>query len=226
MYAPVHSSHLTRPIIRVSNSTFFGKNHIVNSSFGMKSDAPNPKVYLRKGTRATKIPLVEQHLVNRNKESYKPPVPSRHDKPLLGLKTDKNYVTCNAIEVINSTPKQIKGEEIRLHDEFGKVPTYLTSVKAAIEQEKQIVEKYVAEQYGPVEVEDSQVMDETERCELINRLKQRWDDVNSVYQKHCHKVLLDTPGEIKRKTSQEAELKQLEEDIERLSRPGPLLIEK
>lgn len=188
------------------------------------SDAPNPKFYLRKGTRATKIPLVEQHPVNRNKESYKPAVPSRNDKPVQGLKTDKNYVTCNAIEVINSIPKQTKGEEVRLHEEYGKVPTYLSSVKAAIENEKKIVETYVASQYGPAKEEEVQVMNDAERVELINQLKQRWDDVNSVYQKYCHKVLLDTPGEIRRKTSQEAELKQLEDDIEKLSRPGPLII--
>ena len=69
-------------------------------------------------------------------------------------------------------------------------------------------------------------MGNAERVELNNKLKQRWDDVNSIYQKYCHKVMLDTPGEIKRKASQEAELKQLEHDIEMLSRPGPLMIRK
>ena len=200
------------------------KNHIVNSSFGTTSEGPNPKIYLRKGTRATKIPLVEQHPINRNKSSYKPPVPSRNDKPVQGLKTEKNYVTSNAIEAINSTPKQGPEEDVRLHEEYGRIPKYLSSVKAAIEQEKELVEKYVAEQYGPSQEEETQVMDNTERRILIDRLKQRWDEVNSVYQRYCHKVSLDTLGEIKRKASQEAELKQLEEDIEKLSRPGPLLV--
>ena len=201
------------------------QNHIVNSSFGSTLDAPNPKSYLKKGTRSTQIPLVERHPVNRNKESYKPPVPSRSDKPVLGRRTDKNYITCNAVEVIQSTPKQVQGEEIRLHEEYGKIPSYLSSVKAAMEKERQLVEKYVAEQYGPSsQDEETQLMNDSERLELIDRLKQRWDDVNFVYQKYCHKVQLDTPGEIKRKATQEAELKQLEEDIEKLSRPGPLVI--
>jgi hypothetical protein len=170
--------------------------------------------------------LVEKHPLIRNKETYKPPIPSRNDKPTQGLKSDRNYVTCNAIEVIKSTPKQTKDEQIRLHDEYGKVPSYLSSVKAVIEQEKKLVEMYVADQYGASVKEQEHVMDDAERRELINRLKQRWDEVNSVYQKYCHKVLLDTPGEIKRKASQEAELKQLEEDIEKLSRPGPLIIKQ
>jgi len=194
----------------------------VRASFGRKSDAPNPKIFLRKGSHVTNIPLVEHQ--NRQKEFHKPPVPSRDARPVKGLMTSKNFVNCNALEVINSSPKTRKGEEVRLHDEYGRVPSYLSSVKAAIEQEKQLVEMYVAEQYGPSEAEDTQVMDDAERIYLINKLKQRWDDVNSVYQKNCHKVMLDTPGEIKRKASQEAELKQLEKDIEKLSRPGPLWI--
>lgn len=194
----------------------------MRASFGRKSEAPNPKIFLRKGSHATNIPLVEHH--NRQKDFHKPPVPSRDDRPVKGFKTSKNFVNSNALEVINSSPKTRKSDEVRLHDEYGKVPSYLSSVKAAIEHEKKIVETFVAEQYGPSEAEDTQVMDETERIYLINKLKQRWDDVNSVYQKNCHKVMLDTPGEIKRKASQEAELKQLEKDIEMLSRPGPLWI--
>ena len=113
-------------------------------------------------------------------------------------------------------------------EDYGKVPAYLETVKAEIEHEKELVDKYVAEQYGPVNNGSRQehvAMDEEERRELINKLKQRWGDVNAEYQKYCHKVILDTPGEIKRKASQEAELKQLEEYIEKLScQSGPLFI--
>jgi hypothetical protein len=38
--------------------------------------------------------------------------------------------------------------------------------------------------------------------------------------------MLDSLGELRRKESQEAELQQLEDDIERLSRPGPIYIKK
>ena len=114
-------------------------------------------------------------------------------------------------------------------EDYGKVPAYLETVKAEIEHEKELVDKYVAEQYGPSVNNGSRqeqvAMDEEERRELINKLKQRWGDVNAEYQKYCHKVILDTPGEIKRKASQEAELKQLEEYIEKLScQSGPLFI--
>ena len=149
---------------------------------------------------------------------------------MQGLKTSKNYVNCNAVEAINSTPKRRKEEDalVTAREDYGKVPAYLESVKAEIEHEKELIDMYVAEQYGSLSAgpEAHEVIDEQERRELINKLKQRWGEVNAEYQKYCHKVILDTPGEIKRKASQEAELKQLEEDIERLSCPGPLTIKK
>lgn len=208
------------------------KNHVVSTSFGVQPQAPNPKQFLRKGTRqcrdGARIPSVEHH--NRNKDANKPSVPLRKDKPVQGLKTSKNYVNCNAVEVINSAPKKRKDFEVPFiaREDYGKVPAYLETVKAEIEHEKDVVDMYVADQYGPLSgsQHEQEVMDERERKELINHLKQRWGDVNAEYQKYCHKVILDTPGEIKRKASQEAELKQLEEDIEKLSCPGPLVIQK
>ena len=202
----------------------------MNTSFGVQLLPPNPKDFLRKGTRqcrdGERIPSVEHH--NHNKESHRPPVPARNDKPVQGLKTSTNYINCNAVEAINSVPKKLKEVEVSYttREDYGKVPAYLESVKAEIEHEKELVDVYVQEQYGPLKGsrQEQEVIDEEDRKYLINKLKQRWGDVNAEYQKYCHKVILDTPGEIKRKASQEAELKQLEEDIERLSCPGPLVV--
>ena len=66
-------------------------------------------------------------------------------------------------------------------------------------------------------------MDEAERQELINALKLRWDKVNNAYQMFGHRVAIEN-GDIKRKEAQEQELEQLEKDIEKLSRPGPIMI--
>jgi hypothetical protein len=172
-----------------------------------------------------RLPSVEHH--TRSKDVIKPPVPSRDERPVQGLTTSKDFVTCNAVEIINSSPRR-KDAEIPYNkrEEYGKVPAYLKTVKVEIEKEKALVDTYVADSYGSLQGgrHKREVMDEQERRDLINKLKQRWDDVNSEYQKYCHKVILDTPGEIKRKASQEAELKQLEEDIKKLSCPGPLVV--
>ncbi len=208
------------------------QNHVVISSFGRKSEAPNPKTFLRKGTREDRneenIPSVEHH----NKVCLKPPVPNRNDKPVMGSKTTtkKNYITSNALEAIRGEPKKRKGDEPRFteREDYGKVPAYLANVKAEIENEKALVEMYVAEQNGNPSGEDDDVemMDEEERRELINKLKQRWDTVNASYHKMAHKAVFDTPSEVKRKASQEDELQQLENDIEMLSRDGPIFIKQ
>ena len=161
----------------------------------------------------------------------KPVVPSRNDKPVQGLRADKNYLNCNAVEAINSSPKKRKEVEVPFvaREDYGKVPTYLETVKAEIQHEKELVDQYVSEQYGSSSSNQQQkdeVMNEEERREIINKLKQRWGEVNSEYQKYCHKVILDTPGLINRKATQEAELLQLETYIEKLSSSGPILIKR
>mmetsp|Transcript_10251 Transcript_10251/g.15483 ORF Transcript_10251/g.15483 Transcript_10251/m.15483 type:complete len:264 (-) Transcript_10251:28-819(-) len=209
------------------------KNHVVISSFGRKSDAPNPKTFLRKGTREHRneenIPSVENH--NHSKVRLKPQVPTRNDKACLKPASKKNYITSNALEAIRGKPKKRKGGESQhmAREDYGKVPAYLANVKAKIEKEKELVEMYVAEQNGnPSEEEDDDVemMDEGERRELINSLKKKWDTVNASYHKMAHKAVFDTPSEVKRKVAHEEELKQLENDIEMLSRDGPIFIKQ
>ena len=204
------------------------ESHVVISSFGRESGSPNPKNFLRKGTREQRneenIPSVEHH----NKTCVKPPVPTRSDIPIgLSAAKKKNYITSNALEAIRGEPKKRKGGNnlYRKHEDYGKVPAYLANVKAEIENEKALVEMYVAEQNGnPSEEEVVEMMDEEERRNLINKLKQRWDIVNASYHKMAHKAVFDTPSEVKRKASQEDELQQLENDIEMLSRDGPIYI--
>jgi len=202
----------------------------VTTSFGVEPQPPNPNEFLKKGTRqcrdSSRIPSVE-HV---DKVLNKPAVPSRNDKPTQGLRTDKNYLNCNAIEAINSSPKKRKEVEVSYiaREDYGKVPAYLETVKAEIQHEKELVDQYVSEQYGSSskQQQKDEVMNEEERRELINKLKQRWGEVNSEYQKYCHKVILDTPGLINRKATQEAELLQLEQYIEKLSSKGPILIKR
>ena len=141
-------------------------------------------------------------------------MPSRNDKPAMGLKTSTrtNYITANALEVIRLEPKKRKGgDEPRYteREDYGKVPAYLSDVKAEIDKEKTLVEMYVAEQSGNAQVEDKdnmEILDEGERRELIGKLKQRWDVVNASYHKMAHKAVMDTPSEMKRKALHEAEL--------------------
>ena len=111
-------------------------------------------------------------------------------------------------------------------EDYGKVPAYLSQVKEEIRRENEMIQKYVKEQLGEVEEEPEQFeeMGDSEREDLIVELKSKWDKVNAQYQKITHVVRLDTTGQLRRKQALESELKNLETDIERLQRPGPILI--
>ena len=64
------------------------------------------------------------------------------------------------------------------------------------------------------------MMQDDERLSLIDELKAKWDEVNVSYQQTSVLSLasLDTIGKVKRKEMFEAQLAQIEKDIERLSK--------
>ena len=205
------------------------KTQIVSSTFGPTSSNKkpiDPSNYLKKGSRATMPKSPTRH---KYRAMQKPAVPSRDDKPVMGITTAKDFVSHNAASAILSAPPKLgedDGDFMR-HEEYGKVPAYLTNVKQQIQLEQEIIDRHVQEQFvdkDAKEEEDNLVpMDETERQELIDALKLRWDKVNNAYQMFGHRVAIEN-GDIKRKEAQEQELEQLEKDIEKLSRPGPIMI--
>jgi len=155
-------------------------------------------------------------------------VPTKDDRPVVGVRTTKNFITANAVEAILQVPRAVEPKDLNYlkKEDYGKVPKYLSSVKEEIKRENEMIQKYVREQMGEVEEEPEQYeeMSDSERSDLILALKAKWDKVNAQYQKVTHLVRLDTTGQVRRKESMEAELKALEMDIERLQRPGPILI--
>merc|ERR1719258_904101 len=62
----------------------------------------------------------------------------------------------------------------------------------------------------------TRMLSEGERIEMLNGLKTNWDRINKAYQ--TLSFTLDTPAKKKRKEEFEAQLEQLERDIERLSK--------
>lgn len=216
---------------------------VVSSTFGpAKRAKPCPANFLRKGSgRLLPVPRSQeggckQENEMRGRLAEKPAVPSREEKPIMGLKTCKNFITANAVEAILSEPRKIDKENVDFMEKegYGKVPDYLDRVKGEVQRENELVDQYVRDQMRRNEEVDgddefetlSEKMSEEERKDLIDSLKCRWDHVNSKYQKICHRVAIETLGDKKRKEAQEAELQQLEEDIEKLSRPGPVLIRR
>lgn len=86
--------------------------------------------------------------------------------------------------------------------------------------------RYVKDRMGVQEKdpEHTEEMDEYERMELISQLKAKWDVTNANYQRMTHVINLDSVGKMRRKEELETALKQLESDIEKLQRAGPIII--
>jgi hypothetical protein len=156
----------------------------------------------------------------------KPGVVTREDKPILGLKSSKNFVTANAVEAILAVP----GNRARVtkdppqylkKDDFGQVPKYLNQVRDEIDRENEMIEEFVRQNRHMLDEDEGarvEPMDERERQQLVCALKAKWDHVNAKYQKLCHNVVFDTLGKVRRKETFEKELTQLEKDIELLSK--------
>lgn len=159
-----------------------------------------------------------------------PEVPDRSDKPVLGIRTNKNFITANAVQAILQVPRIVdKGEENYLEKEdYGKVPSYLNDVKEEIRREKDMIDRYVKEQMGIEDAVPEQFdeLDEKERSALILKLKEKWAHLNAKYQMGTHLVSLDTAGQVRRKEQLEQALTQVEHDIEKLSRGSNVLIRR
>jgi len=205
------------------------------SNFGPQTSArPDPGIFLKSGQRSlatTRAPLdPTQGPFLYGAEGRKPTVPRREEKPVYGLKSNKNFITTNAVEAILQVPQrstEVEADYLAKAD-FGKVPEYLGQVKEEIRRENEMIDAYVAEMAGGGQGADEgpamDRMSDEERVQLLKSLKAKWDSVNAKYQKMCHMVKLDTVGKVKRKESMEKELDTLEADIKRLAQRGEVYV--
>jgi len=230
------------PLTPLSGSTFgckgttrlLGAGQLVvkdGALFGPREshEKPDPKEYLRKSETKLVPRATQEGNTFKYTDREKPPVPSRDERPLLGLSSQKNFITANAVEAILQVPRGLDdgGPKYLKKEDYGKVPAYLTQVKEEIRREKEMIDRYVEERMGYKGDEPEsrmELMSDEERGSLLDALKAKWDVTNQKYQKITHIVNLDTVGQVRRKTNLERELKQIEKDIEQLSRPGPIYV--
>lgn len=203
------------------------------SNFGPQSSArPSPSTFLKSGQNVVSTRLSPSEVTGTfaygPAETRKAVVPRRMERPVLGLKSSKNFITTNAVEAILQVPQrsmEIDADYLAKAD-YGKVPEYLGQVKEEIRRENEMIDAYVAEIAGGGEEEGPAMdsMSDAERVDLLKSLKAKWDSVNAKYQKMCHMVTLDTVGKIKRKETMEKELDQLEADIKKLAQRGSIFV--
>merc|ERR1712159_766884 len=193
----------------------------------LKVTPPNPQNFLKSYTREdNKLPEPTKFQYTDAIEK-KPAVPRRTERPVLGLVTSKNFITCNAVENILAVPKKTDVRQVSYMNKkgYGKVPAYLEKVRAEIQDEYNYIQQ-MQEAYDE-QGDDGQcrtrMMANDEKMAMLEGLKTNWDRINKAYQ--TLSFTLDTPAKKQRKEEFEAQLEQIERDIEKLSK-GTLFIEE
>merc|ERR1712100_50626 len=197
----------------------------------LKVKVPEPQKFLKAYTREdNKLPeprKFDYHDVTERK----PTVPTRSEKPVMGLVTSKNFITCNAVENILAVPKKTDVRQVSYMNKkgYGKVPQYLEKVKGEIQDEYNYImqmQEAAVEEMGDETGEGgrTRMLSENERLEMLNGLKTNWDRINKAYQ--TLSFTLDTPAKKQRKEEFEAQLEQIERDIERLSKRNVFIEEQ
>lgn len=169
-------------------------------------------------------PLLAAKASTLTKTKLKGPTPSKDEKPTMGLHSDKNFISSNAVDVILSKPKPPKEEFLWTTKRgYGEVPLYLKKLKATLSAEKGSFEQYVRMRTEPIDSQGhvSQLSAE-DRAGLILHLKRKWGKVNEVYQRFS--LAVDNEQKKFRKEDLERQLSEIERDIKTLERGETILV--
>ena len=169
---------------------------------------------------------------NGSGSQKKPHVPTQEERPVMGLKTTKNFITQNAVETIMSVPKKPqkynvdtrKGDKFPLEPsglepiyikkkEYGQVPEYLIKRRSEIAQAQHEYDAYISEMQKRGEM--YQISPE-ERQVILEGLKKNWEEFYHQYQ--SLPMVVDTVPKKNRKEYLENEMKKLERDIETIEK--------
>jgi hypothetical protein len=197
------------------------------------SNRKEPTQYMKKCEKTEKVASLAEvkrtspELLQPSQLSKRcmPAVPKASEAgPIMNLVTSKNFVVANAVETILAAPKKVTdgAKDYLSKEDYGKVPKYLTQIKHDIDAEYD----YIRALQQQAEEEKRSVvrpLEEEERATLIAGLKAKWEAVNTEYQGSTHLTKLDTTGKKARKEKYEAELSQIEKDIEKLNRKNIII---
>jgi hypothetical protein len=195
------------------------KNRSASAHFGKPKGEvkPKPDSFRKKGTGTMVLP--DPKNFNYKTQERKPAVPKKDEAPILGLKTEKNYVVANAVEIILKPPKAetIIKDPLKKKN-YGQVPGYLEKIKNDIDEEYTTLRQLKEEQQDEEE-RKKYLMNAEEIAMLKEGLKKKWDAVNKEYQTITHIRKPDTQGLKRKKETCEKELAQIEKDLALLEKP-------
>jgi hypothetical protein len=170
------------------------------------------KQFLKRGEGITHTEPIR----HEEKTKLKPSVPSRKDVPVMGLATDKNFVVANAVETILAVPKKPKQDDKRHVGKvgYGSVPTYLKQIKAELKTQYAAIDHAEAEKAKQGDPRLHK-LDDHEAQQLVDGLRAKWEQRNKQFQ--TLRFNLETTSQVRRKEALEAEMRALEEAINKVS---------
>jgi hypothetical protein len=198
-----------------------------------KEPVPKPNEFLKAHEKEFKLPEPDRNAKPHQNETKRPPVPDPvKDRPLLGVKTNKNFISQNAVDTIMAVPKKPernlvdtrRGDKFPLDPsgmapvyvkkkDFGSTPNYIIQRKEETSKAQAEYEAYMAEYFKKGAL---RTMSEDEREAILNGLKQNWDELHHKYQSLS--VVTDTIPKRIKKEKLETDMKLLEKDIDLLQR--------
>ena len=167
---------------------------------GQPHTVVDAKQFLRRGEAS--VPTVRNPaavgVAKRSTSKDKPTVPRRDEKPVMGLVSQKNYITANAVDNILAVPKKPVSNDVNYlqKQDYGQVPQYLSRVKQQITEEYRMIEE-MTQSNQPQNEDEIEMLTDGEREKLLEGLKANWATINKDYQ--TLSFTLDTPAKKKRK---------------------------
>lgn len=178
------------------------------------ADSIEPNTFLKKSQK----PPPEKHAATALHDKRKAPIPDRSEKPVMGLKTDKNFVVANAVENILSIAKKQpptnNGRAVDKED-YGKVPDYIHKVKADLKSQYAMVDSY--KQRKAQEEEKFAQLSQAEVAELRAGLQRRWEVLNKQFQTMGFSV--ETYSQKRHQEQVESELRAVEAALQKVNKP-------
>jgi hypothetical protein len=176
----------------------------------------DPEHFYRKGHQYKSIPPPER--IRSETEIRKPPIPTIADKPVMGIKSEKNYITSNAIDNILMAPRKINNKEFDYlkKKDYGKVPEYLKKLKKEVEKEY-IAIREMQRRNEEEEAKRKKVLSEEEIRTLREGLLKRLEQLKLSYGSITHKKKFDTLVLLRKKESLEKQMAIIEKDLASLN---------
>nr|XP_057916611.1 enkurin [Doryrhamphus excisus] len=188
----------------------------------VKLDVPSPDKYLKKHSKEIKLPEKKEGCC-RPCTARKPPIPSRTERPPMGIHTKRNFMKTTT-PTVPMKPQPASVDTNRGHKEilehsglipkyikkkdYGEVPEYLLQRS---EEKQNAVEKYKRYLKEQVEQGAMKQLSDEERQINLKSLKTTWAELHREYQRLP--LFIDTLLRKERKERLEAEMQQLEADI-------------